>query len=342
MLKKRVRPLPSHASPILQQQQHRLEVYPASHHLGDEGCSECSERSAKKRVGLLLSTPEEGEECSIAMSPMCEYRLECLPPETPQVVLVERPELSKATIEGCSHSFSALALLYHFARNEMTCPLCRHGHSGVKMGGSSMPQHLALGIAGHLATAARVERMERVEADRLSVLSMLDNEVNAGDFVRVNRQTLILYAYAGPSSFSPLLVQEVALESSLEDGVLRFSSFTHSIRELGRNMHHFPVPLRNFELVVSTQRTFGRALALVRSLRFELAPGTTVLECVGGRGLERAGVSLEVTASSQGQQGGLGFAKIEMTMHSHLLHALAVQNSEPLFQIIDLEVLEVT
>jgi hypothetical protein len=322
-----------------------MEVYPADYSVGGGGsemCGECSPGTTAKRLTLWLSAPEEGEECSIAMAPMSDYRLECLPPDTPQVVLTERPELSKATIEGCKHSFSALTLLYHFARNEMTCPLCRHGHTGVKMGVSCMPEHLALGMAGHLRTAAQVDQRELVENERQSILSMLDNEVNEEDFMRMNRQTLILYAYAGDSSFSPLLVQEVALESSLEDGVLRFSSFTHSIRELGRNLRHFPVPLRSFEMVVSSQRISGVSLALVRSQRFELAPGTNALECVGGRELERIGVRLEVTTSRQGPgglqalDGSLDFAGIALTMRSHLLYALAVQHSEPLFRIMDL------
>lgn len=289
----------------------------------------------RETLHLALSTPAQGEECSIGMTPIDEYRLEFLPPETAQYVVEEEPQLTKATVVACGHSFSALALLYHFARNNMTCPMCRHGHASERMGLDSMPAHLRRSMKSHLDELKSKDRQELVDEDTLSVLNILENEVNAEVFMRAGRQVLILYAYAGADSFSPLLVQEIALELSLAEGTLRFSSYTSSVRELVRNLRTIPVPLRHFELVVATRHMPGGSHALARSTRFELVHGTRVVQCIG----EDTGgpMLLQVTALNGG--GPLELAQVSLTMPSHLLHTAAVRNAEPTFQILHTDIL---
>ena len=48
-------------------------------------------------------------------------------------VLSKYPHLQCAKIAECGHSFDARALMVHFLRNSMTCPLCRAGDASIVM-----------------------------------------------------------------------------------------------------------------------------------------------------------------------------------------------------------------
>lgn len=273
---------------------------------------------------LVVSRPKQDEECGIGMELIAEYRMEWLPPSVKQCVIPDKPELTKATIPGCGHGFNALALLYHFVKNEMTCPFCRGGFSKKRMSRLSVPVHLREAMAEHLRSMRGEEQQEQDAMDTLSVLTLLEHEVNLEDFMRTNRQVLILYAYVGADSTEPLLVQEVQLESSVSSGgTLRFSSFTHSMRELNRNLRLLPATMTCFEAVVATRAMFGGALALVKSQRFSLAAGggVTVVQCM----TSTDGAEVRLEAHSDPVTQGLGM--VVLTMPSHLVHALVVHNT---------------
>jgi hypothetical protein len=179
-------------------------------------------------------------------------------------------------------------------------------------------------MAEHLRSMRGEEQQEQDAMDTLSVLTLLEHEVNLEDFMRTNRQVLILYAYVGADSTEPLLVQEVQLESSVSSGgTLRFSSFTHSMRELNRNLRLLPATMTCFEAVVATRAMFGGALALVKSQRFSLAAGggVTVVQCM----TSTDGAEVRLEAHSDPVTQGLGM--VVLTMPSHLVHALVVHNT---------------
>lgn len=248
----------------------------------------------EKRLMLELSVPEDEDECCIGMEPIAEYKLEWLPPTVPQCVLAEAPALTKATIVGCGHGFNALALLYHFLKNEMTCPCCRHGHARARMSWYQLPPHLRLAMRERLERTRGEERRTQADADAAEVQRLMLAEVQAlmGDlaevnatsavaFARMNRQTLILYAYVGEDSVSPLMVQEIALETSISsDGTLRLSSYPHSMRELGRNLRLLPTRTTRFELAVASRPRGGGVVVLYRSRRF--APGAREMPVAWG------------------------------------------------------------
>lgn len=256
---------------------------------------------ASKRLTLVLSVPAEGDECGIMMEPIAEYRLEWLPPAVPQCVAEEAPELTKATIAECGHGFSALALVYHFLKNEMTCPLCRRGHAGARMSWHLLPPHLRLAMRERLDRMRGEERRALTEEDAAEVqrLMLLDIQALLGggsgvalgrdevtpasavSSVLLNRQVLIVYAYVGEDSVAPLMVQEVALDTSISsDGTLRLSSYLHSMRELARNLRLLPARTTRFELAVASRRRGGGVLVLYRSRRF--GPGTSEVPVAWG------------------------------------------------------------
>ena len=297
---------------------------------GEEGSQRLTvhaSRDEKKTVLLSLSQPAEGEECGIGMEPIAEYRLEFFPEEHPgpHCVIAEAPQLTKATIVDCGHGFNALALLYHFAKNDMTCPFCRGGHSKLSMSTKSVPAHLRAVVEQQLELSRREARRNQNDDDSLDALVMLHNEVNLHTLSMVNRQVLILYAYVNEDSISPLLVQEIPLESSQSRGLLCFTSSTYSMRELTRNLRLCYAPLRSYELAVATRGAFSEATVLVRSLRFTLSTGTTVVPCVGGPFED---VALEVTTipHAQHQRGFLELQRVALTVPPRLMHRMAQVN----------------
>ena len=286
---------------------------------------------------LEISKPEPEEECGIGMESIAAYRLEWIPPEVKQCVWPEMPELTKAMIVNCKHAFNALALLYHFAKNEMTCPFCRGGFSRKRMSSLSIPSHLKNAMLEHLHSGANQDGRDRERENMLNAQTLLEREVNIRDFLITNRQVLILYAYMGMDSSAPLLVQEVQLESSISSqGVLRFSSFTHSMRELNRNLRLLPPAMacHCFEAVVGTRAAFGGPLALVKSHRFTIPPeplgGVTVVPCVTTQEDGGQLVRLEVRSDPANH----GLSAVCLTMPGYLLHTLAVLSSIPTFHAV--------
>ena len=98
-----------------------------------------------KTLLLELSEPAQHEECIIAMEAIKDYRLPFMPIGFREGIVEVEPELTKACLP-CGHGFNALALLYHFAKNSMTCPFCRAGHEKHQL---SLHQRGAMGRIRH-------------------------------------------------------------------------------------------------------------------------------------------------------------------------------------------------
>lgn len=252
-----------------------------------------------KFLPLGLSEPGQGEECSITLEPIQEYTLPFLPDSVPPAVMPSQPNLTKASLP-CGHGFSALALLYHFAKNSMTCPICRAGHAKALMTEQSVPVHLRRHFSKHLANLRREESREQVAADALAAAHVLQQEEvshrpslnhHAG-FMPVTRIVLILYVYdtmggesnnsnVAPGSSSsgrePMLELELPLTSSLNLGTLAFESSGYSLAQLNLNLLRLPTRARAFEIGVGIQSLFHGNLLLFRTVRF---PATGALHRV--------------------------------------------------------------
>jgi hypothetical protein len=276
---------------------------------------------------LALSEPQPDEECCIAMEPILEHRVEWMPLEgvEPQPgPLLSQPSLRKATLP-CGHGFHAVALLYHFAKNEMVCPCCRQGMAGKQVATASLPPHLRAPIECRLETVLRSERAEQVESDTEAVARLLEQEVPVDYYpldLALNRQVLILFAYPGMSSLVPPLVQEIPLSSSHSRDTLAFSSSGSSVRDLNRNLRLMPVSVRAFELVVAMRTRHHGVLSIVRSVRFEHGPAGLV-PCV--EGVE--GVELHSQTEDMGSH--VEFFRVSLRMPRALLHE-SIMRSTPL------------
>lgn len=256
----------------------------------DSGVYNLLVRASQRSKSLLLGLSEPGpdEECSITLEPIREYTLPFLPDGVRSVIQTQ-PALAKASLP-CGHGFSALALLYHFAKNSMTCPICRAGHAKAVMTEQSVPTHLRRHFSKHLASLRLEESHEQVAADALAAAHVLEQEVsrrhNSAGFVPMTRIVLILYVFDSMDTFSsppgssmvePMLALELPLTSSLNLGTLAFESSGYSLAQLNLNLLRLPTRPRGFEIGVGIQSLFHGNMLLFRTVRF---PATGALHRV--------------------------------------------------------------
>ena len=236
-----------------------------------------------KTLLLELSEPTPYEECIIAMEAIKDYRLPFMPAGMHDGVVEAMPELTKASLP-CGHGFNALALLYHFAKNSMTCPFCRAGHEKHQLNLNSVPKHLRWHFTRHLEATHAEEAREQIAADAATAANMLEQEVSRGagtSFMPMTRVVLLLFAYGSADSSNnqgqtggtgpaedPMLVLELPLTSSLNLATLAFASFGYSLAQLNLNLLRLPTRPQSFELAIGMQSMFHGSLTLFRTTRF--------------------------------------------------------------------------
>lgn len=223
-------------------------------------------------ITIQLSEPASDEECSIAMEPIATYRLAFLQPKA--CLIKNHPELTKGCLP-CGHSFSALALMYHFAKNSMTCPCCRGGHEKERMGEQSVPTHLRKSFSKHLQQERARDTREQIAVDSLAATRMMQHEVSFDMLsLPVTRIVLSLCAYATmdrSSSPDPMLALELPLTSSLTMGVMESASYGYSLQQLNLNLRILPATIAGFELAVGVRSLHANewgSVCLFRTVRF--------------------------------------------------------------------------
>ena len=109
-------------------------------------------------VTVELKIPSVDEECPISQESMHSYDLDFLP----NVSFIPDFPLFRKLILPCNHSFSAMAITYHFFKNSMQCPLCRTG-SKLPLAPLYLPEHF------------RVDMQAKVAAESVQVLLIPSN-----------------------------------------------------------------------------------------------------------------------------------------------------------------------
>lgn len=231
---------------------------------------------------LALSVPTADEECGIGMEPIAEYRLEWIPASVPHHLILDAPELTKAAIVGCGHGFNAVALLYHFLKNGMTCPFCRAGHKGMRMYWHLIPRHLREPMRQRLDMTRVTETRQQVEEDAVAALQFGGS---AGVSAWQGRQVLLVYAYQSPEAASVFMTKEIVLESrrDLRDGALVLQPFLNNMTDLTRALRSAGLAATgSFEVVVATRDQHGCIMSLVRTGRFQTGMAPVCVEAPEG------------------------------------------------------------
>ena len=113
-----------------------------------------------QKMRVRLTPAAETDVCPLSMGPAAEDELDFLPgvaylPGLPHIRLMTLP---------CRHSFGAMSLLYHFARQNMLCPCCRQG-VGARIHPSSIPPHFRATLLRRVESAELLELRQQMASD---------------------------------------------------------------------------------------------------------------------------------------------------------------------------------
>jgi hypothetical protein len=222
-----------------------------------------------KWITGILSVPSPDEECPLTLDKMSDYSLEFLPD---QAFMDRLPGYRKLTLP-CSHSFSAMAIVYHFARNNLQCPMCRSGHM-ERMSDSCIPSHIRVPFLEHLRKVRAEEQIELETQDHIIALSMSDPVENimrlfdnAAILVQQYPLNLSVFAYDNEDDLCPVLsisfpmfAHTTRLISGGED--MLFATLpSHLARTFRHSLHSLP-GVHRFTFVVSTRNVVNAVTQL--------------------------------------------------------------------------------
>lgn len=215
---------------------------------------------------VSLSVPGEDEVCPITLERMSEYELDFLPGYS---FRKGHPTYKKLTM-SCGHSFSAMALIYHFRKNQLSCPMCREGTT-EKIHPSCVPFHFKTEMLRKIAQDEVVERNEQEREDFATAMSFFDTDVSASNaLIRelLNHVNLLVYFYSGDSHYPSMMQQfSMALQSTLEAGEssVSFRLPNWYVRQLRLGMRHLPETSK-IVFVLSTRDLHGHVVQLDRAV----------------------------------------------------------------------------
>ena len=129
---------------------------------------------SRKDLDLQLHIPDQETECPILQESIHTAVFE----NFPRPFYKEHPE-HKALTLGCSHTFHAMALVYHWSRNSnVLCPICRAGPSGQRLVMNRLPEDWRYSFSSKVR---REKKMDTEEADQenFRIATLLSNESTA-------------------------------------------------------------------------------------------------------------------------------------------------------------------
>ena len=101
------------------------------------------------------------DECPILQEPIATAVMDAFP----RPFLLDKPEHSAITLQ-CHHTFHAMALIYHWARNRtVLCPICRNGPCGQRLILSKLPREWRYSMAARVRKEQRLDRIETEQSN---------------------------------------------------------------------------------------------------------------------------------------------------------------------------------
>lgn len=126
---------------------------------------------SRKDLDLTLAIPDQQIECPILQEPIQTAVFETIP----RPFLNTHPE-HKAFTLGCSHTFHAMALVYHWSRNQnVLCPICRAGPRGQRLIMNHLPKDWRYSLSAKIKREKKKDR-EEAELENFRVASLLSQE----------------------------------------------------------------------------------------------------------------------------------------------------------------------
>jgi hypothetical protein len=131
-------------------------------------------RPSKQSISARLHVPTSADqECPILQEPISTISFDTLP----RPFHLDHPEHTAITLCPCSHTFHAMALIYHWARSEgVLCPVCRAGPKGQRLSIRRLPKEWRYSLAARVRRQKRKDRAEAEEDDRQTAMQMAERQ----------------------------------------------------------------------------------------------------------------------------------------------------------------------
>ena len=131
---------------------------------------------SKRHIAATLHTPnEEADECPILREPISSASFDFLP----RPFSADHPTHTAITLCQCSHTFHAMALVYHWARsNSVLCPVCRAGPKGQRLSMRKLPREWRYSLAARVRRQKQIDRNEAEEDDRQVAIQLISSQQN--------------------------------------------------------------------------------------------------------------------------------------------------------------------
>ena len=131
-------------------------------------------RPSKISIDATLHPPTSIEyECPILQEAITSANFDIMP----RPFDLNHPTHTAITLGQCSHTFHAMALIYHWARSDgVLCPVCRAGPKGQRLSIRRLPGEWRYSLAARVRRQKHKDRKEAEEDDRQTALQMAANQ----------------------------------------------------------------------------------------------------------------------------------------------------------------------
>lgn len=110
----------------------------------------------RSKLAVQLHTPEPDTDCPILQEPIATANFYLFP----KPYLSDQPTHAAMTI-SCNHTFHAMALVYHWARNRnVLCPVCRAGPRNQRLVMGKLPKEWRYSMAARVRREQRNDKSE--------------------------------------------------------------------------------------------------------------------------------------------------------------------------------------
>jgi hypothetical protein len=129
-----------------------------------------------KEFRLTLFKPAPDAICPIMQEPIAQAAADGLPFLPGATALLPAMGHLTAARLPCGHDFTAVCLVYHWARNQnVLCPVCRAGHPGARLNSRRLPDPVRLPMARHIHLERVRDAAEAVEANETAARQIAED-----------------------------------------------------------------------------------------------------------------------------------------------------------------------
>ena len=128
---------------------------------------------SKKDLDLRLHIPKQETKCPILQEPIHAAIFD----NFPRPFYKTHPEHKAVTLD-CSHTFHAMALVYHWSRNRhVLCPICRAGPLGQRLMMSKLPEDWRYSLSSKVKRERKQDKAEAEQENYIAASTFSHNEM---------------------------------------------------------------------------------------------------------------------------------------------------------------------